>query len=143
MKKLCIIPALILCLVILVPCFPASAEETKYHRSGIYTYTILNEQEKQISICEIASQDKKITIPSELDGYQVYALGYESHFHNDDSVIKEIGGGAKETLEELEIPSSVKYVYVFAREVFLNVAAGRISCCRKIPPAKMVLFHII
>lgn len=108
------IPALILCLVILVPCFPASAQETKYYRSGIYTYMILNEQEKQISICEIASQDKKITIPSELDGYQVYALGYESHFQNDYSVIKEIGGGAKETLEELEIPSSVKYVYAFA-----------------------------
>lgn len=107
------IPALILCLVMLAPCFPASAE-TKYYKSGIYTYTVLNEQEKQISICEIASQDKKITIPSELDGYQVCALGYESHFHNDYSVIKEIGGGAKETLEELVIPSSVKYVYAYA-----------------------------
>lgn len=101
----------LLCLVFLFPGVITSAEEKKYYQSGIYTYFIMNEQEKQISICGIASLESSIVIPSELDGYQVYALGYESHEEDSYRAASEIGGGIRENMEELVIPSSVRCIW--------------------------------
>lgn len=100
-----------LCLAFLVPGVVTSAEEKRYYQSGIYTYFIMNEQEKQISICGIASLESSIVIPSELDGYQVYALGYESHEEDSYRTAAKIGGGVQENLVELVIPPSVRRIW--------------------------------
>lgn len=109
MKKSAMI--ILLCLALVIPCVAVSAEIKEYHQSGIYTYFVMNEQEKQISICDIASTDSRIVIPSELDGYQVYALGYESSADNGYWDAKEIGISVRENMEELIIPASVKRVW--------------------------------
>lgn len=101
----------LLCLALLVPEAAVSAEEKGYCQSGIYTYFVMNEQEKKISICGIASTESRITIPSELDGYQVYALGYESHEDDAYRTAAQIGGGVQENLVELVIPSSVRRIW--------------------------------
>lgn len=101
----------LLCLAFPVSGATASAEEKSYCQSGIYTYFVMNEQEKQISICGIASIESSITIPSELDGYQVYALGYESYEDDAYRTASQIGGGVQENLEELIIPSSVRRIW--------------------------------
>lgn len=102
---------LVLCLALFFPGVEAFAEEKKYCRSGIYTYFVMNEQEKQISICGIASSESSVTIPSELDGYQVYALGSESYEEDAYRTAAQIGGGIQENLEELIIPSSVRRIW--------------------------------
>lgn len=90
------------------------AAEREYHTSGIYTYYIVEEQKKEISICAISSTDKKVVIPSELDGYKVRALGYESFAHDNYEGAREIGGGIEQHLEELVIPNSVRRVEALA-----------------------------
>lgn len=72
------IASLLLCIAFFVPGTVCRAQERNYHMSGIYTYYVLDELKKEISICAIDSTEKKIIVPSELDGYRVCALGYES-----------------------------------------------------------------
>lgn len=103
----------LLCIILLVPGTICCAQEWNYHTSGIYTYYVLNEQKKEISICAINSSEKKITIPSELDGYRVCALGYENYAHDNYDGFHEMGGDIAEYLEELVIPPSVRQVWAF------------------------------
>lgn len=106
--------AVLLCAALLIPNTVSHGEEKTCYKSGIYTYYILNEQQKWISICGIDSTESRISIPSELDGYQVYALGYESYAHDNYEGFRELGGAIQECMEELVIPSSVKQVWAFA-----------------------------
>lgn len=111
--------AVLLCAALLIPYTVSHGEEKTCYRSGIYTYYILNEQQKWISICGIDSTESRVSIPSELDGYQVYALGYESYTYDNYAYdnyegFREIGGAIQECMEELVIPSSVKQVLAFA-----------------------------
>lgn len=106
--------AIIICAVLLAPYHISSAEETKYYKSGIYTYEIVNEQEKQISICGIDSSESRVVIPSNLDGYQVYALGYKSNVNDGYEGGGEITGGINEKMNELTIPSSVRRIWPYA-----------------------------
>ena len=76
-----IVPVL-LCIALFVPGTVCRAQERNYHMSGIYTYYVLDEQKKEISICAIDSTEKKIIVPSELDGYKVCTLGYESYAYD-------------------------------------------------------------
>ena len=84
------------------------AAEREYHTSGIYTYYIVEEQKKEISICAISSTDKKVVIPSELDGYQVSRIGYPEGDHYEEA--KKLGGDIAQCMEELVIPDTVKRV---------------------------------
>ncbi len=111
--------AMILCLALMLP--PPITEEGlekayPYHKSGIYTYQIVNQQEKQITLCNIESTESRIVIPTELDGYQVYALGDAKEEYEGDIAgeIPNAMEGIRNTVEELVIPSSVKRVYEHA-----------------------------
>ena len=104
----------LLCIALFVPGTVCRAQERNYHMSGIYTYYVLDEQKKEISICAIDSTEKKIIVPSELDGYKVCALGYESYAYDNYEGFQEMGGKMKEHMEELVIPPSVRTVWAFA-----------------------------
>ncbi|MCI9410591.1 MAG: leucine-rich repeat protein [Eubacterium sp.] len=108
------IASLLLCIAFFVPGTVCRAQERNYHTSGIYTYYILDELKKEISICAIDSTEKKIIVPSELDGYRVCALGYESYAYDNYENFQEMGGKMKEHMEELVIPTSVRTVWAFA-----------------------------
>nr|MBP3598369.1 leucine-rich repeat protein [Eubacterium sp.] len=111
--------AMILCLALMLP-LPFTDEGLEkaypYHKSGIYTYQIVNQQEKQITLCNIESTEGRIVIPTELDGYQVYALGDAKEEYEGDIAgeIPNAMEGIRNTVEELIIPSSVKRVYEHA-----------------------------
>lgn len=49
--------------------------ELNFIQSKDYTYFILDKDEKEISITNIADAEGEVTIPGELDGYQVVCLG--------------------------------------------------------------------
>ena len=70
------------CLLIPAVCH---AEETQYHTSGVYTYYVLDEQKKEISICAVSSTEKELVIPSELDGYRVSRIGYPEGDHYEEA----------------------------------------------------------
>lgn len=108
------IVSVLLCMALFVPGTVCRAQERHYHTSGIFTYYILDEQKKEISICAIDSTEKKIIVPSELDGYQVCALGYESYPYDNYEDFQEMGGKMKEYMEEMVIPTSVRMVWAFA-----------------------------
>ena len=93
------------CLLIPAVCH---AEETQYHTSGVYTYYVLDEQKKEISICAVSSTEKKLVIPSELDGYRVSRIGYPEGDHYEEA--KKIGGGIDQYLEEVVIPDTVQRI---------------------------------
>lgn len=115
LNKICIskkILMLLLCIIFFVPGTRCHAEEIQYHTSGIYTYYVVNEPEKEISICAISSTEKKIVIPSELDGYQVSRIGYPEG--NDYEEAKKLGGDIAQWMEELVIPDTVKRVQAFS-----------------------------
>ena len=76
---------LVLCTVFLLPVTRCHAEEMQYYTSGMYSYYVINEPEKEISICAISSTAKKIVIPSELDGYQVSRIGYPEGDHYEEA----------------------------------------------------------
>ena len=99
---------LVLCTVFLLPVTRCHAEEMQYYTSGMYTYYVINEPEKEISICAISSTAKKIVIPSELDGYQVSRIGYPEGDHYEEA--KKLGGDIAQCMEELVIPDTVKRV---------------------------------
>ena len=92
---------LVLCTVFLLPVTRCHAEEMQYYTSGMYTYYVINEPEKEISICAISSTAKKIVIPSELDGYQVSRIGYPEGDHYEEA--KKLGGDIAQCMEELVI----------------------------------------
>lgn len=99
---------LVLCTVFLLPVTRCHAEEMQYYTSGMYTYYVINEAEKEISICAISSTAKKIVIPSELDGYQVSRIGYPEGDHYEEA--KKLGGDIAQCMEELVISDTVKRV---------------------------------
>ncbi len=103
-----ILMLLVLCTVFLLPVTRCHAEEMQYYTSGMYTYYVINEPEKEISICAISSTAKKIVIPSELDGYQVSRIGYPEGDHYEEA--KKLGGDIAQCMEELVISDTVKRV---------------------------------
>ena len=104
-KRILMLPV---CTVFLIPFTRCHAEETQYNTSGKYTYYVINEPEKEISICAISSTAKKIVIPSELNGYRVSQIGY---LEGDDyEEAKKLGGDIAQWMEELVIPDTVKRV---------------------------------
>ncbi len=69
---------------------------------------MLDEQKKEISICAVSSTEKKLVIPSELDGYRVRRIGYPEGDHYE--AAKKIGGGIDQYLEEIVIPDTVQRI---------------------------------
>lgn len=51
-------------------------DTTSLKKSGIYTYRVIDEKNKQIELRKIDSQASIIIIPSKIDGYTVVSLGY-------------------------------------------------------------------
>ena len=95
-----ILMLLVLCTVFLLPVTRCHAEEMQYYTSGMYTYYVINEAEKEISICAISYTAKKIVIPSELDGYQVSRIGYPEGDHYEE---------AKKLADERHIEYEARY----------------------------------
>lgn len=116
---------LVLCTVFLLPVTRCHAEEMQYYTSGMYTYYVINEPEKEISICAISSTAKKIVIPSELDGYQVSRIGYPEGDHYEEA--KKLGGDIAQCMEELVISDTVKRVQALSFYECKKIIQGNIA----------------
>ena len=66
--------AILLTCLMLLPCGVAMAGEAETHSSGAYKYTISGDG--SATITDYTGKAKALTIPSELDGHPVTAIGY-------------------------------------------------------------------
>ncbi len=95
-----------------------------WRTSGIYTYRVLDESRREIELRKINSNEEKIVVPSQIDGYTVVCMGYFPAKYKEGPIIYDSYadywssecrenldlGIAKNTLREIEIPETVKFI---------------------------------
>lgn len=83
--------------------------------SGIYTYQILNEAEKQAVIREIHAVETTLTIPYALDGYKIIGVGIKGpvddyYYDGYSSYRPDVSERLKDTLKTLTISEGIQYI---------------------------------
>lgn len=103
------------------PDMPFGLDEEKFipqfHQEGNYTYYILDEAKKEISISKVANVKNQLVIPTEIDGYKVTGLGmlYDTFYIYEEEgyPVDEYRIVAKEDINKVKsiaIPEGVKYI---------------------------------
>jgi hypothetical protein len=89
----------------------------QFHQEGNYTYYILDEAKKEISISKVANVKNQLVIPTEIDGYKVTGLGmlYDTFYIYEEEgySVDEYRIVAKEDMykvKSITIPEGVKYI---------------------------------